>query len=181
MALDGFRYMSVALTLVVLLRSSSTRISSCSFAAAFLHLPQKGGLAGILCALVSLPYLCIIFISRRHGTIILATIQRPNLRFIHVSAANGPRRRMMGRTPFLCIMRSVGYDFGRCLHQCQDDLVHLLRPLSCLHITVCTNPGTCINLLSSNKGTRDIQPPSTACCCRSSVVGIRHQPLHSLA
>jgi hypothetical protein len=104
-----------------------------------------------------------------------------NLRFIHVSAANGPRRRMMGRTPFLCIMRSVGYDFGRCLHQCQDDLVHLLRPLSCLHITVCTNPGTCINLLSSNKGTRDIQPPSTACCCRSSVVGIRHQPLHSLA
>jgi hypothetical protein len=52
---------------------------------------------------------------------------------------------------FLCIMRSVGYDFGRCLHQCQDDLVHLICPLLCLHTSASRNPGTQINMLDIRK------------------------------
>jgi hypothetical protein len=92
---------------------------------------KKGGCAGISAfGSVSVPY-------PYHGVswcrlpIILATIQRPILRFLYDIVIRGQGSRGGGGggvSTFLCIMRSVGYDLGRCPHQSDDDI--LFKPRS---------------------------------------------------
>jgi hypothetical protein len=86
----------------------------------------KGGCTGIFCVL---QLFCII---SYHGVlwwqlpIILATIQRPILRFIYDIVICGQRlegEKEESVSTFLCIMRSAEYDLGRCSHQSDDDIL----------------------------------------------------------